>query len=420
MNKTLLITGMALAALMTGCTTDTTSQDSDGDSFSPTEITESKDAIQLGSGQDAFAEGTVSSAKQFMTRSTINSDAKGNFTLNGIHLFCLATRQLHNGLKYPIDWSIRGITSAGVQSYSVWLDDVIVNAKDTLINEKDTTILQWADGHSRYYPIGNGHAYSFYAIYPKPQDISYASNYIYGRVDMYNGATDVIWGSADKQSSNPTGVDTLAYCSKYFHQNGKYGECPTMTFKHALMRLHFTFVSGPDAIGNTDSAKQLRIGAVEIYKVPTTGYLYIASNDGVHKAGSVVCDWTDKTKMQTIELEDSDGVGALKKEYWVTDEQQDLGQSIMVPVPPSPLNDYYEMSITLYKKGYLNEDGTPKAIKSIIKWPLSLKKDYTYETGKSYNVNLKVYGLQWIANSATLVPWVDVNTAFDDNSTEIN
>lgn len=418
MNKTLFFTGLALIALMTGCSTDATSQDADEETFSPAEISDSKENIQLETGNAAFAEGTVESRSTAVSRSTINSDEKGHFVLDGIHLFCLATRQLHNGFKYPIDWSSHGTTTTGVQSYSVWLDNVVVNAKDSIINGNDSTVLEWADGHNRYYPIGNGHAYSFFAIYPAPQELVYTKNSIHGRIDMNYGATDIIWGAADKQMTNPSGEDTLAYCAKYFHQPGKFGETPALKFKHALMRFHFTFTAGADAAGSTDSAKQLRIGAIEIHKVPTQGSLYIASRDGQHAAGSMVCDWNNEAKMQTIELEDVDGLHRLDKEYWVTDEVQDVGQNIMIPVPPT--NDYYEISITLYKKGYVDADGKSIPIKSIIQWPLSLNKSLTFEAGKSYNVNLKVYGLQWMKLGATLSPWIEVNGAFDENSVEIN
>jgi hypothetical protein len=148
----------------------------------------------------------VSDYGQQVTRSTVDSDPQGNFSLKGIRIFGLATKQLRNGRNFPIDWQQRGVSSTGVNSYSVWVDNVAVNTRDSVLaNGKHITMLDWADGLMRYYPIGNGHAYSFFGVYPAPQNLQYETNSIYGTIPMDYGATDVIWGVADKQLSTAQG-----------------------------------------------------------------------------------------------------------------------------------------------------------------------------------------------------------------------
>lgn len=403
MNKTLFFMGMMLAGMLTACSSDEAAVDTAPQQL---DLTNSTVGIQLNSAVNAYG--------QQLTRSTVDSDPQGNFKLKGIRIFGLATKQLRNGRNFPIDWQQRGISRTGVNSYSVWVDNVEVNTRDSVLADgKHITMLDWADGLMRYYPIGNGHAYSFFGVYPAPQDLHYESNSIYGTIPMDYGATDVIWGVADRQLASPQGADTLAYCAKYFRQTGHQQEIPSMQFKHALMRLHFTYAAGDDGTGNTEEAKKLRIVGIQVHKVPTTGKLYIASRDGQHTAGSIECEWSDPSKLATIALEDSDGVHRLEKMYWVTDGEKTVGQKIMVPVPPT--NDYYTMTLQLAdREGRVYEDAYGMEI------PITLKDGFKFQAGHSYKVALKIYPIEWLKLGAKLEGWVEDEGMIEDASQEIN
>lgn len=396
MNKNILI-GITLATCFTACSTE---NGTDTASNSALMINNSDKVINLQSESVMF---------QTDTRALVN-DASGVFAADNIGLFCLATAQLANGRDYPINWTDYNSDNTVPGTYSVWFQNVMINAKSAIDDYNNPhTKFTWVDGKSRYYPSGNGHAYSFYALWPAPQDLQFSKNAITSYVNLADGEMDVLWGECDKQSNSPTGTNTLAYCAKYFRQVGKTTEIPMLTFYHKLMAFQFAAVAGADADGSTAAAEKLKITAIRVNKVPKEGRIYIASNDGEHQAGSIVCDWNNTTKLATINVEDTTGVHKLTKNHWIPTTTTNIGQRLVVPVPPS--NDYYTISVDL-------ADANGNVYNNAISWPLTLKNGYNYEAGHTYQVKFLIYGLSNMHLQAKMSSWIEDQQTFVDPSSK--
>jgi hypothetical protein len=392
MNKKIL-TGIMLAATLTGCSSIDHIDTEDEKVF---DVSNSNEKIKLAGNAVDY---------QAATRSIVN-DESGMFSADSIGMFCLATARLANGRYLPIDWSKFNADNTTPGSYSVWFQNVMVDAKMAIDDYNNPyTKITWLDGITRFYPTGNGHAYSFYALWPAPKSLQFTTNAITSSVNLANGEMDVLWGECDKQAKSPTESDTLAYCAKYFRQDGKSTEIPMLTFHHQLMSLQFSILAGADADGNIDKAQRLRVTAIRIYKVPTEGCIYIASKDGQHQPGTIVCNWTNASKMATVEVEDATGSHQLTKEYWIPKTENYVGQKILLPVPPT--SDYYQISVDLADK-----DGN--VYPSAINWPLTLRSGYSYEPGHNYKVRFIIYGLSDIHLQAKMSTWVDEEQTFED------
>jgi hypothetical protein len=281
------------------------------------------------------------------TRAALLSDESGNFTLKDMSLFCLATGQLENGRDYPIDWRQRKTDGSTTGTYSVWFHDVLANAVSVVDDYNNRfTRIYFNDGVTRYYPIDNGHAYSFFAVWPRPTNLQYTATSVTGEVDFAHGRNDIVWGAADKQlSGNNTDANRLAYCAKYFRQTGKTTEIPVVNFKHATIQLCFTFQALPDEFGSIVKAQELRIAAIRVKRIPPKGRIVVASSDSNLPSGSIVCNWTDTLQFETVSIEDKAGEGRLTRDYYPTSVETAVGDSLRLPVPPE--NGFYTFEVDL-------------------------------------------------------------------------
>lgn len=339
------------------------------------------------------------------TRAIVESDDQQNFTLTNMGLFCLAIAKNNiNPNEANIDYT-QG--SAGYK-YSVWVDNAEVKTEKDA--GKNKTILTWADGKKHYYPTGNWHKYAFYGYYPK-QD---AANIIYDNKSVsvmfedLDGTTDIIYGKAEDLTT------PYAYSAYYFRQEGNEDKVPTVAFAHKLMRLTFAIKPGGK---DKEAAKTMGVTKVEVVKVPTKGTLILADKDAPANAGYINFDWTTTADLALKAKTDATGTGeGLEPEFtaydgtnetkacWVKDDEVNIGQGIMIPVPDYDTNpDYkYQLKITL-----INKDGQVFEPE----YPMDLNTNGNeFAAGTSYKVTMTINGPKEIQLNATLEKWQEDNT----------
>lgn len=339
------------------------------------------------------------------TRAIVESDDQQNFTLTNMGLFCLAIAKNNiNPNEANIDYT-QG--SAGYK-YSVWVDNAEVKTEKDA--GKNKTILTWADGKKHYYPTGNWHKYAFYGYYPK-QD---AANIIYDKKSVsvmfedLDGTTDIIYGKAEDLTT------PYAYSAYYFRQEGNEDKVPTVAFAHKLMRLTFAIKPGGK---DKEAAKTMGVTKVEVVKVPTKGTLILADKDAPANAGYINFDWTTTADLVLKAKTDATGTGeGLEPEFtaydgtnetkacWVKDDEVNIGQGIMIPVPDYDTNpDYkYQLKITL-----INKDGQVFEPE----YPMDLNTNgKEFAAGTSYKVTMTINGPKEIQLNATLEKWQEDNT----------
>lgn len=224
-----------------------------------------------------------------------------------------------------------------------------------------------------------------------------------------DGSQDIMVGKAV-----PT-PEEIAACKKdggepeperiYSAFAARRGIQPNITFKHLLSRLTFSVIAGNEAICKDDSVKVDTIEVVSKF----TGKL-IAAYTGSDINQIVFEDSTKalalkqralgaETKDTLVELKpvvpEWDEVGSVAKETAV-------GEALLV----APSADYkliIRLSQTV-KTNYSNLSATEVkkfAYEDVLTTPSG------FEAGKSYNVKITVYGLSEIKVNTVLTPWVD-------------
>lgn len=372
MNKKLLL-GLGMIAFLASCSSDE-SVIAPADDNTTTTITNSDVEIKLSSGSK--------------TRASIESDPSGAFEVDSIGIYCLAKNNINrNPNEMPIQW----LAGTREGEYSVWINNVQANAVKN--EETGLTDLVWKDGTTRYYPVGNWHAYRFYGYYPRTENIANDGNSFVATHEL-DVKTDLIWGRTDNMVDT---VGNLAYSAKYFRQLEHATEVPSLAFKHKLMRLTFSMVAGPDANGSTESAKTMGVKSIQINGVPYIANLTIADKANPANDGKVVFDWNN---LKNFLLPDSGDVDTLRDNYyWVKDTEVTIGQGMLLPVIPNESTHKYTVSIVL-----VNKDG----VEFPAEYPMDIRfaGSARFEEGKSYNIKLTINGPKAITLSATLEPWV--------------
>lgn len=338
------------------------------------------------------------------TRAIVESDDQQNFTLDNMGLFCLAIAKNNiNPNEANIDYT-KGSTG---YNYSVWVDNAEVKTEKDAGNNK--TILTWADGKKHYYPTGNWHKYAFYGYYPKQEDanIIYDKNSVSVMFEDLDGTTDIIYGKAEDLNTD------YAYSAYYFRQDGNEDKVPTVAFTHKLMRLTFAIKPGGK---DKEAAKTMGVTKVEVVKVPTKGTLVLADKDAPANAGYINFDWNTTADLALKAKTDATGEGVdLEPEFaaydeanatkacWVKDNEVNIGQGIMIPVPDYDTDpDYkYQLKITL-----INKDGQVFEPE----YPMDLNTNGAqFAAGTSYKVTMTINGPKEIQLNATLEKWQEDN-----------
>ena len=379
-NKILL--SLATLVLATAC-----SNDDETTVKSPTVVGNSDVEIKLSMGSSTG------------TRASVESDANGMFDLDNLGIFMLGTAvQTTNPDEQTIDWR------PAVNPYAIWMNNVEASAVKN--GESTRTDILWADGETRWYPVGNWYSYRFYGYYPRVEDsqVSLTSSKCVVTYTGLDGTKDIIWGrslGADLDDAK----EKYRYSARYFRQAG-YGDYnPELSLNHKMLRLQFAIQGigdeNAEAGHEFDAANTMFIDTIIVTQVPTTARLTVADlNNQETGDGVITYDWIYDLQDLGV-LGENDGTFVKKQIH--DDDIIEVGQPILLPVLDS---DATAAGYTKYKiKVRLRND---VGVLFDHEKPLDLNiadGGSGFEAGKSYRVVLKIAGPKQVTLQARLAGW---------------
>ena len=336
------------------------------------------------------------------TRASIESDGNGLFEVDGLGIYALARTVMQvNPAPLPISWAG---DAPGTKTYGVLLENLEANA---VKNEQGTlTNIEFADGQTYYYPMGNWYTYGFYGYYPRTENIEATATSRVANITI-TGKEDVIYGKAVSD-------EAYAYSARYFRQEGNRDKVPAMQFDHKLMRITFSAVPGPDTEGGSTytNATNMKVKSIRVLGVPTEGRLVLADLKTPQNEGTLTFDWEDTGAMENLELTETGDQPLTPDKYYMeapegNPTEKTIGQGILLPVPEAGSGYKYKVEVTLEdKSGNVYECSYPQE--------LTLGEDKQFEAGKSYNVKMTINGPKEITLQAKLTKWETVDGALGD------
>lgn len=455
-NSILFILGIAATAF-TGCAGDDELSGSslpgaDGAGGTTVVIANSDEEIRLGSGGNSG----------LLTRTFVDLEENNTFSTEaGIGVFCLAASKLSSDAP-DIDWAQyrRGdmVSSQTPGRYMNWMgydgDDSESNTtcwggnvKANAVpqgtgTESPYTQLVWADGHTRFYPMSNWYAYTFYGYHPYRADtlnvyVKATSDSITARI-VIDGYTDVLWGRTYRSASTTeTDYATEAYSAKYFRDyrkaeanTGKEDPLPVMEFKHVLSRINFKAKRGDEGSGTLFIKDIVLLG--DIYKEVTLRVAdqstvtndeetsdNVGGNVWVSSKSPLIVDinipgysknpremsgirvpykvgWDEKNACNTMEWirDDAERPNGVQ----LTDDGglTDIGSVI---VPPTSESDAFSLRLVFaYQNGDEVSEITPP-------FPYAITFPKGLSSGYQYNVEITVNTPEDVVINAELEPW---------------
>lgn len=306
-----------------------------------------------------------------LTRGSVESDDNGQFNLDGIGVFCLATGNLTNDSK-PIDWTNYN-SNATQDGYSVIMSNVKANVATA--TDGGNSIV-WADTKANYYyPMLSTHKYAFAAYYPYVDDntkIEYNKSSVVITYDSLDGTKDIIAGNA--YSDEPK-----AYSASYFRTTTG-AKLPQLEMEHLMARLTFSIIKDEADSLATD---EIGIDSIFIDNMPKTATLTL----GTRAAATLLAEGTDTTYV----LKDA-GDKPLGANYYAKDTLTTVGQGILMPVTGGAR----QLRVILKSK----TSGNQKEWISTLQPP-----DGTWLKGTSYNVKLTLGTEMFVSLKAILKQW---------------
>lgn len=290
---------------------------------------------------------------------------------------------------------------------------------------KNKGIASTADGKVEYYPINGQSDFWGYRVDdacggdPVVKTVNDNGEEVDAKdatrrvVDIaINGSQDIMAGKAEitEEEKAKLGNRTNDYFSAYAARKGVQ---PNINFEHLLTRLTFHVKAGSkSAAGNGTNTDPVMVKSIAI-EGRNKGQLIVAYK-GVQPDS--LLSFEDTTiPFNLMERRGEDHNSALQKLTdkaltWTTTPENTegaadnlaIGEALLV----APGVSNYELKIGLSQKvqkkvGEEKKDMTLE-YKDIIKAP-----NGKFEPGKSYDVNITVYGLEKIEVTATLKPWVE-------------
>lgn len=377
MKKQLIFMAMAAVAALASCSTDEAPETSVDVPVGMSEV-----PIRLSTGVPG-------------TRASIESDENGLFEVDSLGIYALARTVMQvNPAPLPITWAAE---ASGTKTYAVLLENIAANA---VKNEQGTlTNIEFADGQTYYYPMGNWYTYGFYGYYPRTENIEATATSRVANITI-TGKEDVIYGKAVSD-------EAYAYSARYFRQEGNRDKVPAMQFDHKLMRITFSAVPAPDIEkGNSYvSALNMKVMSVKVLRVPVNGKLVIADYTNPANDGKLTFDWDDTLAMQDLTLLDANDQPLNSDNYYMelegdTVKEKTVGQGILLPVPEQGSSYKYRVAVTLAdREGNVYECEYPQE--------LELSEGASFQAGKSYNVRMTINGPKVVSMTANLTQWAD-------------
>lgn len=386
-------------------------------------------------------------------RGAILSDpSDSTFALDGLGVFGLAyAKQSESSIAEAVNWTTSG------NAYNICLNNVLSNAvkvdkkklsrdgdgnivydngvpvyetvkKDDGITPEKVTEIHWADGLTRYYPMGGWYKYNFYAYYPKVDNarIERANGQLNATMDI-DGTTDIIWGR-----TRPNAVEQAqnAYSASYFRNDDNADTIPILRMKHVLTRFRFKAYAGePFPTGENVESQGIKIVDIKVHNVPQSVTLAVArQNEATHGWDTDASTDTEGTlsqmssTMQELHLKE-EGVtqtqygGYLTNPYALLNShntttplyintgntaEDTVGDGIMLPAG----NMSYALTVTMIDNTY---DGTESTLfKNEEPFTLVIP-DGGYLPGRSYWIELTINPRKEITARATLIPWQEAD-----------
>lgn len=243
------------------------------------------------------------------------------------------------------------------------------------------------DGVERYYPPTNSrHQFFAYHIDDAASDATYQT--VGGEPTVVNenqtlathfkidGSQDLMVGKA---TPSIPGFETSIFSAK----SARGGVIPQLQMKHLLTRFTFEVMSNKD-----DNSMQVTKIAV---KSKNTGKMIVAYADEAAEANLLTFEDTEAE----LELQQK-GTSSMEPltAVTLTKNYQKIGESLMV----APGSDEYEIIVTVSQNV---GEGDPAEYENVD----VIEVPGTALAGTSYNVQIKVYGLEDIEVEASLAPW---------------
>lgn len=313
-----------------------------------------------------------------VSRASLESNANGAFTANGLSIFALASKLQAGG----------AVTSwAADDEYACILANKSFNA---VPNADKTGSDLYPVGTTYYYPLSDLYTYRFYGAYPAVDAENLTATATqYSAKYTIDGTQDIIWGQSDND----------VYCGKYYKTNPA-AAYPNIAFKHLLTRLTFSCEPSTDYAARlkNDPSVALYVKSISVNNIPTVGNLIIADNANAANAGKIEFDAATSENLFLKAANDAAlSPVALAVKSDGTADKVKVGSSIMLPS-----DKQFAITIVLANK---NGEELVKSSKVITLSDATA----SFLPGKSYNVNLQVKSANDIEIhvTATLNPWED-------------
>lgn len=268
------------------------------------------------------------------------------------------------------------------------------------------------DGSIKYYPTAG--AFDFWAYHvdesqdavseavisePNEMTLENGSKALYVDVAI-DGSQDIMVAKAVPSEENIAAVgDENRIYSAYAARKSVQ---PILEFKHLLSRLQFNVLAGDENV----VAKNIYVKQI-LVKSKATGKLIVAY-EGTESVDQLVMDsGAEYVNFELKRREESNYTNLIPLEDVLVDSQEGVSVGEALLVYP---DEEYEMTIKLVQTIQTNKDeeALPATYEynTKIKLPLSESGEIVkFEQGKSYNVNITVWGLEEINIKTVLKGW---------------
>lgn len=244
-----------------------------------------------------------------------------------------------------------------------------------------------------------------------------------------NGTQDIMTAKAVLSEEQKTVMAADKDKEEYYYSAfaARRGVQPELTFRHELTRLTFSLTA--NSAEEADDTAGVYVTGIKVYS-KTTGRLIVAykpetklspdSTLAIFDADSAALSLKARAananaNTSLIDITEANAVHPAWNAQTGTSTPVAIGEALLV----APADAYSIVVYMRQRKMVVQADGTKEAIYENKRFPLPTRIKPTngaFLKGHSYNVNIKIYGLQKVQISTTLTPWIqgeDINVDED-------
>ncbi|MBO5180756.1 MAG: fimbrillin family protein [Paraprevotella sp.] len=216
-----------------------------------------------------------------------------------------------------------------------------------------------------------------------------------------DGSQDLMVGKAElteEQTAMIASDESLGENDYYCAKSSRHGIIPSMNFKHLLTRLTFTVIPGDEKASGEDGVKERAVRVAEIsVKSKTTGKMVVAYTGTVAEENLI--EWNNEQADVVLQERVGTDLSTLQAMqevslYGVDATGVRAGEALLV----SP-EEEYTMHIVLHQMPKDTEEDMVNTFN------VPIKHEGGFLAGVSYNVSIKLFGIQRIDVNAVLTPW---------------